>query len=71
MNVTIFNFGDISINITAVYINGVMVSPIPSVLIGPNQSGWFVCSYTLSSGEVQVKVVTARGMVVESAFSPS
>jgi hypothetical protein len=71
MNVTIFNFGDISINITSVYINGVMVSPTPSVLIGPNQSGWFVCAYTLSNGEVEVKVVTVRGMVVESAFSPS
>jgi hypothetical protein len=79
MNVTIFNFGDISISVAAVYVNGVTVSPTPSIfigqnpssVIGPDQSGWFVCSYTLSSGEVQVKVVTGRGMVVESAFSPS
>jgi FlaG/FlaF family flagellin (archaellin) len=79
LNVTIYNFGDISISIAAVYINGVMKSPNPSIfigqkpssLIGPNQSGWFMCTYTLSNGEVQVKVVTGRGMVAESAFSPS
>jgi hypothetical protein len=81
MNVTIFNFGDITISIAAVYINGTMVSPPPRVfigqnqvsLIGPNQSAWFVCPYS-SSGviyQVEVKVVTGRGMVVESAFSPS
>jgi flagellin-like protein len=71
MNVTIFNFGDISLSIVTVYINGIMQTAPPSNLIGRNQSGSFVCAYPWSSGGIyQVKVVTGRGMVSESAFSP-
>jgi hypothetical protein len=71
MNVTIFNFGDISISIATVYINGIMQTPPPSNLIGQNMSGSFVFTYDWSSGGIyQVKVVTGRGMVSESAFSP-
>jgi len=71
IRVTIFNFGDISSSIATVYINGIMLSPLPSNLIGQNQSGSFVWAYSWSSGGIyQVKVVTGRGMVFESAFSP-
>lgn len=71
MNVTIFNFGDISISIVAVYINGIMQALPPSNPIGQNQGGSFVVAYSWSSGGIyQVKVVTGRGMVFESAFSP-
>jgi FlaG/FlaF family flagellin (archaellin) len=74
MNVTIFNFGDISISITraTVYINGTMKpiddsSPSP---IGVNRSGWFILSYDWSPGGIyQVKVVTERGTACESTFS--
>ena len=71
MNVTVFNFGEISMSIATVYINGVMQTPPPSNLIGQKQSGSFVLTYDWSSGGIyQVKVVTGRGMVSESAFSP-
>jgi flagellin-like protein len=71
MNVTVFNFGDISISIATVYINGIMQTPPPSSLIGQKQSGSFVLPYDWSSGGIyQVKVATGRGMVSESAFSP-
>jgi uncharacterized membrane protein YeiB len=76
LNVTIYNFGDISLNIGTFYINGTMlstgslISSPPSNLIGVNQSGSFVWIYSWSSGAIyQVKVVTVRGTVVESAFS--
>jgi hypothetical protein len=73
MCVTIFNFGDISLSIATVYINGVM-TPFdvsqPS-LIGQNSSGSFVLSYNPSLGDIyHVKVVTGRGTVSESTFSP-
>lgn len=73
MNVTVFNFGDISLSIVTVYINGIVahfdVSP-PS-LIGQNSSGSFVLSYNPSSyGTYKIKVVTGRGTVSESTFSP-
>jgi archaellum component FlaF (FlaF/FlaG flagellin family) len=72
LNVTVFNFGDISLSIATVYINGIMLNPSPpSNLIGVNQSGSFVWAYSWSTGGIyQVKVVTGRGTVVESAFSP-
>ena len=71
MNVTIFNFGDISMRIVTVYINGIMLSPSRSNLIGQGKSDWFVVAYSWSTGGIyQVKVVTGRGMVFESAFSP-
>jgi hypothetical protein len=72
LNVTVFNFGEISLSIATVYINGIMLNPSPpSNLIGVNQSGSFVWIYSWSSGGIyQVKVVTERGTVVESAFSP-
>jgi flagellin-like protein len=71
IRVTVFNFGDISISIVAVYINGIMQPPPPSNLIGQNQSNSFVEDYSWSSGgNYQVKVVTGRGMASESAFSP-
>jgi len=71
MNVTVFNFGEISMSIATVYINGIMQTPPPSNLIGQKQSGSFVLTYDWSSGGIyQVKVVTGRGMVSESAFSP-
>jgi hypothetical protein len=71
VEITIFNFGDISINIATVYINGNMLSPSPpSILIGLNQSGSFVVNYSSTPGGIyQVKVVTGRGMASESAFS--
>jgi flagellin-like protein len=73
MCVTVFNFGDISLSIATVYINGIIkpfdVSP-PS-LIGQDSSGSFVSPYDPSPGDIyQVKVVTGRGTVSESAFSP-
>jgi archaellum component FlaF (FlaF/FlaG flagellin family) len=78
LNVTIYNFGDISLNIATFYINGTMlstgslISSPPSNLIGVNLSGSFVWIYSWSSGGIyQVKVVTVRGTMVESAFSPS
>ena len=72
VKITIFNFGDISLSIATVYINGIMLSPSPpSNLIGQNQSGSFVLPYNWSSGGIyQIKVVTGRGTVSESAFSP-
>jgi archaellum component FlaF (FlaF/FlaG flagellin family) len=72
MNVTIFNFGDISLSIATVYINGIILSPSPpSNLIGLNQSGSFVWTYSWSpEGIYHVKVVTGRGIVSESTFSP-
>jgi archaellum component FlaF (FlaF/FlaG flagellin family) len=77
LSVTIYNFGDISLNIATFYINGTMlstgslISSPPSNLIGVNQSGSFVWAYGWSSGGIyQVKVVTERGTVSESAFSP-
>jgi membrane-bound inhibitor of C-type lysozyme len=76
LNVTIFNFGDISLNIATFYINGAMlstsslISSPPSGLVGLNQSGSFVWAYSWSSGGVyQVKVVTERGTASESTFS--
>jgi flagellin-like protein len=73
MRVTVFNFGDTSLSIATVYINGIIkpfdVSP-PS-LIGQNSSGSFVSPYDPSPEDIyQVKVVTGRGTVSESAFSP-
>jgi flagellin-like protein len=72
VKITIFNFGDISLSIATVYINGIMLSPSPpSNLIGQNQSGSFVWTYSWSNGGIyQIKVVTGRGTVSESAFSP-
>jgi flagellin-like protein len=71
VKITIFNFGDISISIATVYINGNMLSPSPtSSLIGLNQSGSVVVNYGSTPGSTyQVKVVTERGTVSESAFS--
>ena len=73
MNVTVFNFGDISISIATVYINGIIKPfdvPPPSI-IGQRSSGWFVLSYDPSSdGTYKVKVVTGRGTMSEADFSP-
>jgi FlaG/FlaF family flagellin (archaellin) len=71
VKITIFNFGDISISIATVYINGTMLSPSPpSSLIGLNQSGSVVVNYgSTPGGTYEVKVVTLRGTVSESAFS--
>jgi FlaG/FlaF family flagellin (archaellin) len=71
VKITIFNFGDISISIATVYINGTMLSPFPaSKLIGLNQSGPVVVNYSSTpGGTYEVKVVTGRGTVSESAFS--
>ncbi|MGA2239348.1 MAG: hypothetical protein ABSG74_09070 [Candidatus Bathyarchaeia archaeon] len=72
MNVTVFNFGDISLSIATVYINGI-VAPFdvsPPSLIGQNSSGSFVLSYNQSSdGTYKIKVVTGRGTMSESTFS--
>lgn len=71
VRITVFNFGEISSNVAAVYINGIMLTPPPSNLIGQNQSVSLVWAYSWSSGGVyQVKVVTGRGVVFESPFSP-
>jgi hypothetical protein len=72
IRITVFNFGDISLSVATVYINGIMLSPSPpSNLIGLKQSGSFVWTYSWSPGGIyQVKVVTGRGIVSESAFSP-
>jgi archaellum component FlaF (FlaF/FlaG flagellin family) len=72
MNVTIFNFGDISLSVATVYVNGITLSPSPrSNLIGLDQSGAFVWAYSWSSGGIYlVRVVTGRGIVSESTFSP-
>jgi len=71
VKITIFNFGDISINIATVYINGTMLSPYPqSKLVGLNQSGWIVVNYgSTPGGTYEVKVVTGRGTASESAFT--
>jgi flagellin-like protein len=70
VKITIFNFGDISISIATVYINGNMLSPPPSILIGLNQSGSFVVNYSSTpGGTYQIKVVTGRGTTSASAFS--
>jgi FlaG/FlaF family flagellin (archaellin) len=71
VKITIFNFGDISISIATVYINGTMLSPSPSSkLIGLNQSGSVLVNYISTPGSTyQVKVVTGRGTASESAFS--
>jgi FlaG/FlaF family flagellin (archaellin) len=70
VKITIFNFGDISISVAAVYINGTMLSPPPSNLIGLNQSVPIVVSYgSTPGGTYDIKVVTLRGTVSESAFS--
>jgi flagellin-like protein len=71
VKVTIFNFGDISISIATVYINGTMLSPSPSSnLIGLDQSVPIVVNYgSTPGGTYEVKVVTLRGTVSESAFS--
>jgi archaellum component FlaF (FlaF/FlaG flagellin family) len=71
VKITIFNFGDISISIATVYINGSMLSPSPSSsLIGLNQSVSIVVNYgSTPGGTYDVKVVTLRGTVSESVFS--
>jgi FlaG/FlaF family flagellin (archaellin) len=74
MNVTIFNFGDISISIVraTVYINGTMksIDDSSSSPISVNQSGWFILSYDWSPGGIyHVKVVTEGGTASESAFN--
>lgn len=73
MCVTVFNFGDISLSIATVYINGIM-TPLyvsPPSLIGQNSSGSFVLSYNPSSdGTYKIKVVTGRGTISEADFSP-
>jgi len=73
VRVTVFNFGDISLSIATVYINGIIkpfdVSPLS--LIGQNSSGSFVLSYNPSSdGTYKIKVVTGRGTISEADFSP-
>jgi hypothetical protein len=70
--ITIFNFGDLSLTIATVYIDGIMLNPPPpSNSIVPNQSLPFVWAYSWSSGGIyHVKVVTGRGMMSESTFSP-
>jgi archaellum component FlaF (FlaF/FlaG flagellin family) len=72
MCVTVFNFGDISLSIATVYINGIMLNPPPpSNLIVPNQSWPFVWAYSWSDGGIyHVKVVTGRGTMSEADFSP-
>ena len=72
ISITIFNFGDLSLTIATVYINGIMLNPPPpSNPIVPNQSLPFVWAYSWSSGGIyHVKVVTGRGMMSESTFSP-
>jgi hypothetical protein len=72
VKITIFNFGDISLTIATVYINGIMLNPPPpSNPIIPNQSLPFVWAYSWSSeGIYDVKVVTGRGTMSESTFSP-
>jgi FlaG/FlaF family flagellin (archaellin) len=71
VKITIFNFGDISISIATVYIDGTMLSPSPSSnLIGVNQSVPIVVNYSSTpGGTYEVKVVTGRGTASESAFS--
>jgi FlaG/FlaF family flagellin (archaellin) len=71
VKITIFNFGDISISIATVYINGTILSPSPpSNLIGLNQSALIVVNYSSTpGGTYEVKVVTERGTVSECAFT--
>jgi len=72
MNVTVFNFGDISLNIATVYINGIMtafdVSPLSPV--GQNHSATLQCVCEWSQGSIyHVKVVTTKGTMIEADFS--
>jgi len=71
IKITIFNFGDISLGVATVYINGIMLNPPPpSNLIGLKQSGSFMWAYSWSSGVIyHVKVVTGRGTVSEADFN--
>jgi hypothetical protein len=71
VKITIFNFGDISLSVATVYINGIMLNPPPpSNLIGLKQSGSFAWAYSWSSGDnYHVKVVTGRGTISEADFS--
>jgi hypothetical protein len=71
VKITIFNFGDISLSVSTVYINGIVLNPPPpSNLIGLKQSDSFVWAYSWSSGGIyHVKVVTGRGTISEADFS--
>lgn len=74
MKVTIFNFGDIPLSISTVYINDVMqpfgVPPLNPII--QSSSGSFVLTYDWGHvGICHVKVVTTRGTMIEADFSPS
>jgi hypothetical protein len=74
MDVTVFNFGDIPLSVSTVYINGVMQPfdvPPPNPII-QSSSGSFVLTYDWSqAGICHVKVVTTKGTMIEADFSPS